>query len=187
MNSVAFQASSLDQSPEKTADFAAYPVRRLEAEVLIDALASVTGGFDSYMSVIPEPFTYLPPRTRAVNIADGSISTGVLDSFGRPPRDSGQFSERNQASTDSQNLYLMNSTALYRRISNYCQRLQRKYRGDQERLERIYLDILSRFPNRREKEAFRKYRNNPDKKAAALVWNDTVWILLNSKEFLFHH
>ncbi|MBR7131397.1 MAG: DUF1553 domain-containing protein [Lentisphaeria bacterium] len=187
MNSAAFQVSSLNADEEKSANFAVYPVRRLESELLIDALASVTGGYDSYMSVIPEPFTYLPRRTKAVNIADGSISTGVLDSFGRPPRDSGQFSERNGASSDSQNLYLMNSTALYRRITNYNKQLDRRYRNDRDRLERTYLDILSRFPTERERAAFRKYSKTPDKKSYRMRWDDTVWILLNSKEFLFYH
>ena len=128
MNSAAFHASSMDQSEKQLAEFAAYPVRRLESEVLIDALAGITGGYDRYMSVIPEPFTYLPGNTKAVNIADGSISSGVLDSFGRPPRDSGQFAERNKTSTDSQGLYLMNSTALYRRINGYCRRNGNNYR-----------------------------------------------------------
>ena len=187
MNSVAFQASSVDQSPERLKEFASYPVRRLESELLIDALASITRGYDRYMSVIPEPFTYLPWNTKAINIADGSISTGTLDSFGRPPRDSGQFSERNKASTDSQGLYLMNSAALYRRINNYCRNLQRYSRSDDGRLDRIYLDILSRYPTNRERQVFKKYQKSLDKKSRNLVWSDTVWVLFNSKEFIFYH
>lgn len=187
MNSAAFQASAVNQDEELLKNFAAYPVRRLESELLIDALAAVTKGYDRYMSVIPEPFTYLPGSSKAVNIADGSISSGTLDSFGRPPRDSGQFSERNKASTDSQGLYLMNSAALYRRLNNYCRNLQRNYRNDNERLDRIYLDILSRYPTNRERQVFKKYQTSLDKKSRHLVWSDTVWVLFNSKEFIFYH
>jgi len=187
LNSMAFQASSLDQSEALLRFHAAYPVRRLESEVLIDALGSITRSYDRYMSVIPEPFTYLPYSSKAINIADGSISTGVLDSFGRPPRDSGQFSERNTASTDSQNLYLMNSAALYRRINEYSRSLQRRYRDENSRLNRLYLDILSRYPTGKERKAFRKYQQSLEKKFQGMVWSDTVWVLFNSKEFLFYH
>jgi hypothetical protein len=185
MNSAAFQASSLADSPEQIAHFAAYPIRRLEAELLIDALAQVTGSYDRYMSVIPEPFTYLPSRSRAVNIADGSISSGVLDTFGRPPRDSGALGERNTASTDSQNLYLMNSATLFRRSVGYTRRFSR-FRNLDQALENIYLDILSRRPTAAERNAFHQYRKSLGSKQS-MALQDTVWVLFNSKEFLFHH
>ncbi|MBE6370429.1 MAG: DUF1553 domain-containing protein [Lentisphaerae bacterium] len=187
LNSAAFQASSIGQEAAALKNFAVYPVRRLESELLIDALGAITGGYDSYMSVIPEPFTFLPRNTKAVNIADGSISTGVLDSFGRPPRDSGQFSERNQQSTDSQNLYLQNSTTLYRRINNYTNSLNRNVRSEEERLERIYLTLLSRYPTLQEKQLFRKYMQGFEPRKRYLAWQDTVWVIFNSKEFLFYH
>ena len=187
LQTASFRASSRLQSEENLQYFAVYPVRRMESELLIDALAFITKGYDRYMSVIPEPFTYLPWDTKAINIADGSISTGVLDSFGRPPRDSGQISERNTASSDSQGLYLMNSAALYRRIQNYCKRQQGKYRYESERLDRIYMDILSRYPTERERKAFSKYALDLEPKVRFLAWIDTVWVLLNSKEFIFYH
>ena len=187
MNSALFQASSLDQSELRLANGAAYPVRRLESELLIDALGKVTGEFDSYNSVIPEPFTYLPAKSRAITIADGSISTGVLDNFGRPPRDSGMLSERNTASTDSQGLYLMKSAKLYRRLNNYCRFVQRKYRKESQRIEKIYLDILGRFPTEKEIAAYFSYQKKLDKKSQSRVTSDTAWILFNSKEFIFHH
>ena len=187
MNSVIFQASSIDQSEKRLAAMATYPLRRLESEVLIDALAHVTRGYDSYSSVIPEPFTFLPRNSRAITIADGSISTGVLDNFGRPPRDSGQLSERNTASTDSQGLYLMNSAALYRRITNYCRTVTRRFRKEPQRLEKIYLDILGRFPTKKELDAYNRYYQRLDKRSKNRALSDTVWILFNSKEFIFHH
>jgi hypothetical protein len=159
----------------------------MESEVLIDALASITGGYDRYSSVIPEPFTFLPAGTKAITIADGSISTGVLDNFGRPPRDSGQFSERNTASTDSQSLYLQNSTALYRRINNYTGNILKRYNNDEQRLDRIYLDVLSRYPSTAERQAFMRYLQNFDSKKRFTAWSDTVWVLLNSREFIFYH
>ncbi len=187
MNSAAFMASAISPQPEQVKNFAAYPLRRLESEVLIDAIAGVTGQYDSYMSVIPEPFTYLPKGYRAVDIADGSISTGVLDNFGRPPRDSGMLSERNTASTDSQNLYLMNSTALYRRTAAHCRKVLRRFRNERSAFEHIYLELLNRYPTENEKQVFETYRKSLPAAKRYLALQDTMWVLINSKEFLFHH
>ncbi len=184
LNCAAFQVPS-PAADESGRDFSSYPVRRLEAEVLVDALAGVFDRYDKYMSVIPEPFTFLPPQSRAVTIADGSISTGVLDNFGRPPRDSGTLGERNGASSESQNLYLMNSAALFYRINQYSKRLNRAFRNERDQLDRLYLDLLSRYPTIQERQIFRDYRKALN--GSGRVWVDTIWALINGKEFLFHH
>ena len=49
--------------------FACYPVRRLEAEVLIDALCWISGTQESYSSPIPEPFTFIPGENRSIELA----------------------------------------------------------------------------------------------------------------------
>ena len=187
LNSAAFQAASAPGASARTGHFAAYPVHRLEAEVVVDALASVLGGYDRYMSVIPEPFTFLPPRTRAVTIADGSISTGVLDNFGRPPRDAGTLDERNAKSSESQNLYLMNSAGLSGRINRYCRGLQKRYRKENDRLNGLFLELMSRYPTEHERAVFRAYQRSMARKEQFQAWTDTVWVLVNSKEFLFYH
>ena len=51
------------EDPEAAANFAHYPMRRLEAEVLIDALCQITGTTEEYSSLIPEPFTFIPGRS----------------------------------------------------------------------------------------------------------------------------
>ena len=71
LNSATYQQSSIPEtdSPEARALFAFYPVRRLEAEVLLDAINQLTGGRDRYSSPIPEPFTYIPETQRAIAVA----------------------------------------------------------------------------------------------------------------------
>ncbi len=74
--------------------FSHYLIRPLDAEVLIDALCQITGTSEQYSSAIPEPFTFLPEFTRAITLADGSITSPFLTTFGRPARDTGLESER---------------------------------------------------------------------------------------------
>ena len=64
LNSKTYQLSSIPRtdSPKGEAQFACYPLRRLEAEVLIDALCQITGTTERYSSTIPEPFTFIPGR-----------------------------------------------------------------------------------------------------------------------------
>ena len=118
VTSKTYQLSSIPRSknPEAAAQFAYYPVRRLEAEVLIDALNQITGTTEQYSSMIPEPFTYIPLGYRAVALPDGSITSAFLEQFGRPPRDSGLEAERNNRITANQRLHLLNSSHIQRKI-----------------------------------------------------------------------
>ena len=75
LNSRTYQQSCLARTPGKEARkfFACYPVRPLNAEVLIDALCQLTGTHERYSSPIPEPFTFIPEDQRTIALADGSI------------------------------------------------------------------------------------------------------------------
>ena len=86
LNSKTYQLSSVAKSdkPEAAALFAQYPLRRLEAEVLIDALNQITGTTEQYSSPIPEPFTFIPEGQRSIALPDGSITSPFLEQFGRP-------------------------------------------------------------------------------------------------------
>ena len=108
LNSSTYQQSSIPQTDQPDAEslFAQYAVRRLDAEVLIDALTAIFGGGEGYSSPIPEPFTFIPDTQRTIALADGSITSAFLEMFGRPARDTGYESERNNQPTDAQRLHL---------------------------------------------------------------------------------
>lgn len=191
LNSTTYQQSSVPpvQRPDAEALFACYPVRRLEAEVLRDILNTLLGTRESYSSMIPEPFTHIPEHHRAVALSDGSITSAFLETFGRPPRDTGLESERSGQPTEAQRLYLLNSSEVHRSIAKN-KRLRQilvSSRGKPRRgIEQIYLMILSRFPADEEIAVVTGYLQagqvTPQQAA-----EDLVWALINAKEFLYRH
>ena len=191
LNSCAYSADWKTLPAEQTEAekcFAVYPFRRLEAEVLVDIYSQILGAHESYSSVIPEPFTFLPKGSPAVTIADGSISSRTLDNFGKPSRDSGVLSERNNNISASQRLFLMNSNWIYQRTGNLPWTIfKRRRMNDNQRIEELYLTILSRKPTAAEIKKIYKYRKKLDRKHSWRVWTDLAWALINTREFLHHH
>ena len=191
LNSRTYQQSPLPRGdhPDTETLFACYPVRRLDAEVLIDALCWIGGAGESYSSATPEPFTFIPEHQRTIALADGSITSQFLEMFGRPARDTGLESERNNEPTDAQRLHLLNSTHVQRKIEG-SGRLRGSFktaRGNRAVLIRmIYVNILSRYPTQAELAAAEKYfqTGGLSPKQAAV---DLTWALINTKEFLYRH
>jgi len=186
-----YQQSSIPRGDAAEAErlFACYPVRRLEAEVLIDALVQITGAGESYSSPIPEPFTFVPETQRSVLLADGSITSPFLEMFGRPSRDTGREHERNNRPTAKQRLHMLNSTHIQKKITQARRLwvgLESKRGSPVEALNHLYLTILSRRPTPRERRAVADYFVNAEggRRAAAI---DLVWALINSKEFQYRH
>jgi len=191
LNSSTYQQSSIPRygNPEAEALFACYPVRRLEAEVLIDALCWISGTQESYSSPIPEPFTFIPEENRSIDLADGSITSQFLEMFGRPARDTGLESERNNQPTDEQRLHLLNSSHVQDKIerSTRLNGLVKAAKGNRQMLANmIYLNILSRYPTQTELAAAQRYLQSTGKNLRQST-NDLAWALINSKEFLYRH
>ncbi|MDO8542172.1 MAG: DUF1553 domain-containing protein [Opitutaceae bacterium] len=214
LNSQVYQLSSLPRStsPEAEANFASYPLRRLDAEVLIDALNRITGASDLYTSPIPEPFTYIPANMPAIAIADGSITSPFLALFGRSARATGMENERDNKPIPAQWLHLLNSSHVQRKLEQgpKLKALLESGRAPAAIMDELYLTILSRFPTPEEMKIAAAYAQwqpatspanaktgkvakvNP---AAAKMsatkkredWIDLTWSLLNSTEFLYRH
>jgi hypothetical protein len=190
LNSSTYQLSPIPRAERMAAaaHFAAYPLRRLDAEVLIDALDQITGTSEAYSSAIPEPYTFMPDFQRAVSLPDGSIGSSFLDLFGRPARDTGLESERNNRSSDAQRLHMLNSTHVQRKIqqSPKLTALMHDIKNPRELVTQIYLTILSRYPTDEEWKAMVAHsQSGAPKGQAAMV--DLEWGLINSSEFLYRH
>jgi hypothetical protein len=185
LNSNTYQLSSVpkSQDPQAAANFACYPLRRLEAEVLIDAICQITGTTESYSSMIPEPYTFIPEDRRSIALPDGSITSPFLEMFGRPPRDTGLESERNNRMTAAQKLHLLNSSHIRQKIQQGpALRAILESGGDGAKTaEMLYLTILSRLPTDEEKYAVQEYCRSPG------GGQTVAWALINTTEFLHRH
>jgi hypothetical protein len=190
LNSQTYQLSCVPRTtdPDGKVYFAYYPVRRLEAEVLIDALCEITGTTEKYSSAIPEPFTYIPEDKRSIALPDGSITSSFLEMFGRPPRDTGLESERNNRPSAEQRLHMLNSSHVQRKLEQGP-----KLRGliqakgpMRQTLNRLYLTILSRLPTDEEVATVETYTKSSEAKGGQVL-QDVAWALINSPEFLYRH
>ncbi len=188
LNSNTYQLSPIPPvgQTKGAANFAYCPLRRLEAEVLIDAINQITGAQEEYSSMIPEPFTFIPGDKRSIALPDGSITSTFLEIFGRPPRDTGFLSERGERTTTAQRLHLLNSGQILGKL-NKSENLKEIYKtpgGPRAVATRLYLTLLSRYPTDEEWKAVQSYAQ------AGEGWRamqDLTWALLNSPEFVFRH
>lgn len=191
LNSSTYQRSSLpasEPSDAAAAAFASYPVRRLDAEVLIDAICQVTGATEEYSSLIPEPFTFIPGDERSIRLPDGSITSSFLEMFGRPTRDTGLETERSHLPNAAQKLHLLNSSHIRDKIvkSERLRRIAAEGRTPAEGVKFLYLAILSRPPTLEELKTIREYAENGGAQGPAAI-GDIAWALINSAEFLCRH
>lgn len=188
LNSRTYQLSSIARSTDSAAEanFAFYAPRRLEAEILIDAINQITGGTESYSSAIPEPFTFVPAGARSIALPDGSITSSFLETFGRPARDTGRETERTIRLTSSQRLHLLNSTHIQHKLAQgpTLRALARAHPRPRELVDALYLTILSRPPTNAERSRILAYSETAERRAVA---TDLAWALINSTEFLYRH
>lgn len=160
-----------------------YP-RRMAAEVLFDAVCQVTNS--------PTPFGGLPqdrhaPR-RAIMLPDESFTSYFLDVFGRPQRISACECERVSEANLAQALHLLNSDEIQNKLAAGNARpdqLAKDARPDAEKIDELFLWAFARRPTDTQREAalahLKKHEKN--KKAA---YENILWALLNTKEFVFN-
>jgi hypothetical protein len=170
------------------ANFGFYPLRQMEAEVLIDAINGITRTTDLYTSPIPEPFTFIPENKPAVALPDGSITSAFLELFGRPARATGQENERANRTSPSQRMHMLNSSHIQRKFedSPVLKAIMESKRPPKEITTELYLAMLSRFPTEGELKAIDAYTKKGVTRGRE-AWIDLVWALINTDEFRYRH
>ena len=163
-----------------------FPGRRLDAEVLDDAICDLTGLKRNYQSIAPEPFTFLPSDRRTVGIEDGSVGNAFLLLFGRPARDSGLLAERDNAITAKQRLYLFNSGRLYQALGQLVGNAGYRNRRMPDIVNDLYWRFYSRPPTDDERDTLvTRWRTMPKGRERGNFSRDLAWALMNSREFLY--
>ena len=175
-------------------NYSRYYPKRLNAEVLFDAVNTVTKAEAKWDG--------LPLGTRAVCLPDNSFNASAyfLQVFGRPDSSSACECERSQDASLAQSLHLLNSKDIQAKIADDKSRaalLAADARADDEKLGELYRRAFSREPRHDELQTARDYlekgaNKSSDEKGNAvngkrLAYEDIVWALLNTKEFLFNH
>jgi hypothetical protein len=188
LNSRTYQSSS-EPNQWNTSDvalFSHYPVKRLTAEQMFDAVSQFTETTEKFRSIIPEPYSNWPQNYRATQISDGNTECNFLDLFGRPPRDTPYESERNNDVTLKQALYFLNSEQLEGKVSSSPHLKRVLAKPDTEVLDDVYLSAFSRFPTADEKQRLLPFLASKKASRTQAV-QDLAWALLNAKEFEFNH
>ena len=130
----------------------------------------------------------MPLGTRAMQLPDGEANHPFLKTFGQPARELACECERESDSNLAQALQLINGPTINEKIRNPNNRLGKllaEKKSDKEILDSLYLVTLSRLPSDAERTpALGHVTKHTDKRRA---WEDVVWALLNTREFLFRH
>jgi hypothetical protein len=168
-----------------------YVVKRLPAEVLLDAIARVTG--------VPTPFAGYPAGWRSLQLPDAQVANPFLTAFGRPERVSTCSCERSSEPSVAQALHLANGSTLNDKLrsdAGTVAKIAAARATDAEVLDALYKAALSRAPTEAETarllpilaEAVAGLTDEkPIATARRQAIEDLYWATLTGKEFLFNH
>jgi hypothetical protein len=160
-------------------------IRPMMAEVVLDVLDSALGVTDNFGKEVK-------PGSKAVEVGPSQIPVQDLNYalrvFGRPPRTSACDCQRTMEPGLPQILYLMTDAALQNKLQAPAGRLQNLLatkKSDDEVLEELFLATLTRPPAESERQAFARLRSGARDRRVAFT--DTLWALLNTREFILNH
>jgi Protein of unknown function (DUF1553)/Protein of unknown function (DUF1549)/Bacterial Ig-like domain (group 2) len=193
MSSAAYARSSTPVAANEsdTKYLSHYVVKRLSAEVLLDAIAQVTG--------VATPFSGYPSGWRSLQLPDSKVENTFLASFGRPERLSTCSCERSAEPSVSQALNLANGPTLNDKLRSDQGAVARAVASnvsDSEMIDNLYRAALSRMPTDEERAGLLpiladavKGLSDPKEIANARrqAIEDLYWATLTGKEFLFNH
>jgi len=155
-----------------------FQVKRMPAEALIDAIDRVTD--------IPTKYRNLPLGTRAIELPDAEYPDYFLNTFAKPRRVSVCECERAPDPSLAQALHTLNGDVVTLKLRDAKSRVSKLVAANKpgdEIVEELYLAALSRSPSDDERQASRELL--ADATSPAEFYQDLIWALMNSKQFLF--
>ncbi|MCA9049206.1 MAG: DUF1553 domain-containing protein [Planctomycetaceae bacterium] len=179
-----YQLSSLpnEYNASDKQNFSRYYPRRLSAEALYDGFHKVTS--------TSENFSGMPAGTTATQLVDTSSAPYFLKVFGQPQGDTACECERSQDANLAQSLHLLNSKEIQDKIARNDARAAKlaadTERSHEARMTELYQVVFSRNPREDEMQVavayIDRHKDNPK-----VAYEDILWALINTKEFLFNH
>ena len=193
MNSGVYQLSSEANATNQSDNvyYSKHIIRRLSAEVILDAMSQVTGA--------PTAFSGYPAGTRALELPDTQVKSEFLTSFGRPARNLCDAAERSSDPTIGQALHVINGDTLNKKLSapeGTIALFLKLGLSDRRILEHMFLSAFSRYPSEAERQTLTaaleqarvtKGAEGARRESHRQALEDMVWAMLTSKEFLFSH
>ena len=180
-NTYSFSSDPIATNIEDRRSYSRYYPKRLNAEVLLDAVDTVTQ--------TPTAFQSMPAGTRAVALPDTGFGSYFLTVFGRPESTTACECERSQESNLAQSLHLLNSEEIQGKLAADVGRAAKMAAEavdqDEPGITRLYQIALARKPTEQELKSVLEYVRGKENRRAAM--EDVIWSLINSKEFLFNH
>ena len=168
-----------------------YPVKRLPAEVILDAVSRVSG--------VPSKFAGYPAGWRSLQLPDSKVDSGFLSSFGRPDRLNTCSCERSSEPSMTQALHLANGETINEKLraeTGIVAKAAASKAGDDQVIDGLFLAALSRKPTDAERGRLLKIladslagltdaKQQLDARRQAI--EDLYWATLTGNEFLFNH
>ena len=194
-NSRAYQLQAVpsDSNLVDRQNYSRFYPRRLQAEVLLDAIDELTGSTTN--------FANLPLGTKAIALPDNSYnkSSPFLRVFGRPESLSVCECERVQSASLAQSLHLINAADIKSKLSvagGTAQKLAAQKTPVKDRVSELYFAAFSRPPTETELQISVEFLTGQQSekvdsealpKISQQQFEDLIWALINTKEFLFNH
>lgn len=198
LTSQAYQRSSRPTEQNKDDDryYSRYYPRRLMAEVMLDAVSSVTAVSTTFNKIeFPgadvRDTDFYPEGTRAIQLYDSAVRSYFLKTFGRNQRRITCECERSDEPSMVQVLHLSNGDTVNSKLSaedNQLQTLLDAYSEDSSALiEELFLSGLSRKPSSQERAELTKLLDAAEGSQKRELLEDIAWGMISSREFLFNH